>query len=166
MIFSSLMALMASSSIPPMPEDLMSSEHMGVMGSILLGMFKYFDLVAYVQLVVAAIIVWAGVDLLRLRVWARAAIEVFCWLAMVFHALLAALWIWMCVTVFSEFQNIPDHDAIPFSIDGMMYAGIVIGVVVIAALTVPLVLVLRYLRGSEARAAVAGHLTQAAREGS
>ncbi|MCL2297975.1 MAG: hypothetical protein FWC35_06925 [Proteobacteria bacterium] len=150
MVLGASMGLLIFASMPPMPEDMTPPEDMGfLLEAMVFGMFRYFGLFAAAQLVAAAIMIWAGIDLLRLRAWARMAVEVFCWLGLVSLVLFSVLWIGTWFTAFSEVPDTPD-----FNLGAMRYMGIAMFITTTAVFAVPLVLALRYLRGSEARAAV------------
>ena len=68
---------------------------------LLYGLFRYARLVALLQVVLAAVLVWAGVGLLRLRASARAALEGLSWLGLLYVAAVGAFW-WLAWTAFPD----------------------------------------------------------------
>ena len=143
MALSGFMALLALSAMPQMPEP---PPEFGLMALP----FRHIGVLMAAQFVVAVIALVAGIGLLRLRAWARTTVEVMCWLAIAYNLVFVVLWVsaWTSIAA-------PMMDTMP---DGggwaMRYAGPVMAIVMTAAMTVPLVLMIRYLRGPEARAAV------------
>ena len=109
------------------------------------------------QLPLAALVLWSGIDLLRLRPWARAANEVFCWLTLLALALYAlyALWQWLWPAA-SPASAADMQDLVGLDMAGLRTMVLVVEVVVLAVFFFPTLAVLRYLRGPQARAAVAG----------
>lgn len=143
MAFSGAMAVFAIRVLPQMPEP---PADFGPMALI----FRYLPQLIALQFGVAVLAVWAGLALLRGRAWARTAIEVLCWLAIAYHLVFAAAWVvgWMSITA-PMVESMPEFPA------AMRYAGPVIALVTTAGMMVPLGLMVWYLRGPRARAAVA-----------
>jgi hypothetical protein len=159
MVLGSLMGLLASAALGSVPDGMMlpdsamlpdGAESITPVLAVVLKVARYFWLASLVQLAVAVVAIWSGIDLLRLRAWARTANEVFCWLTLLVLALYAVFWVWLWLA-FPVPQDMADFD--PAS---MRIASIVMLVVIEAIFVVPTVAILRYLRGPQARAAVAG----------
>ena len=157
MVLGSVMGLLASAALGAMPDGMMLpdgaalAEDMGPIApalAILLKVVRYFWLASLAQLAAAVVVIWSGIDLLRLRAWARTANEVFCWLTLLVLALYAVFWVWLWLS-FPMPQDMPD-----FNPAALRIASIVMLVVIEAVFIVPTVVVLRYLRGPQARAAV------------
>jgi len=62
---------------------------------ILQGAFGSLALGLKVQMIFAAAVTFAAVSLLRLRSWARSAIEVLCWFSLCYVATFTLGWIWL-----------------------------------------------------------------------
>jgi hypothetical protein len=101
---------------------------------------------AAVVLVMAVIGLWAGIGLLRLRAWARIAIQVFCWL----YGIVIVAGLVMKLAAPFSFSGKVDYTASSWM--GLADFGFQAFVQIIVVFVV-----LRYLRGPEARAAVAGN---------
>ena len=114
------------------------------------------------QLPLGALVVWSGIDLLRLRPWARAANEAFCWLTLLALALYAlyALWQWLWPAA-SPAQSADMQELLGIDMAGLRTMIFVVEAVVLAVFALPTVAVLRYLRGPQARAAVGEEATAA-----
>jgi cation transport ATPase len=114
--------------------------------------FNQLRWLSIAQLPLAALVLWAGVDLLRRRAWARVANEVFCWLTLVGLALYALYaiqqWIGAPATPASDMQDLVGLDSA--ALRAIMFA---VRAVVVVVCVFPTWAVLRYLRGPEARAA-------------
>lgn len=129
---------------PTVPADMPSG--FVVMNSI----FQYFGLLIVVQLIVAALAVWSGIGLLRLKAWARTIIEVLSWLALAYCVGFGIFWVysWIAMT-----GHMPPNSSAPVDANAFQWLGAAMGVVVTAVFAVPLLIMIRYLRGTEARAA-------------
>lgn len=108
-------------------------------------LFRNFAVLIVLQCVVALVAIWAGVDLLRLKAWARSAVEVLSWLGLVWTVGFGAYWVYMWLSMTGQ---------APAGADMFQMMGAAMGVVVTFAFAVPLVIMIRYLRGHEARQAV------------
>lgn len=108
-----------------------------------------FDLLLGAQVVVAVLSLWAGVALLRLRSWARTAIEALSWLGLLYCVGFGIFWIYLWGSITGQMPP----DQMPVDPGTMRTIGAIIGVVLAAVFAIPLYLMIRYLRGPEARAA-------------
>ncbi|MBN1255800.1 MAG: hypothetical protein JXA50_11050 [Deltaproteobacteria bacterium] len=153
MIFSGGMGFMAFSfmqhmggeAAPPIPED--APFQFGVMEVI----FQHFGLIALVQIALAAFILIASIQFLRLRRWARTALEVIAWLGLVYFVGFGIFFVasWIAMT-----SNIPFSEGAsgPSPMFGIF--GAVMGFVVTLFWAVPLVVIIIFLRGKIIRGAV------------
>ena len=110
-------------------------------------LFEHWTDLSIAQIVLAVVVVIAGVGFLQLRPWARTAIEVLTWLSGL--ATLAFCWFWVQLAR-SLAAQLPDDPSFPFSA-GLF---ITVGVVVVAVCIVPLVVTIRVLRAPAIRAAM------------
>jgi hypothetical protein len=158
MALSSVMGLLAFAAMPVDMSDLSavlgSMEGMDAVMNMVLGWLKYFGLLAAaVHLAIAILVLWSGIDLLRLRAWARTANEIFCWLTLILLALCAVFWGWLWLSLpIAQAQNVLGFDPA-----AMRTVAIVMMTVVLAVLAIPTIAVLRYLRSPQVRAAISGH---------
>jgi hypothetical protein len=116
----------------------------GIMSDV----FPYFWVLATVQLLAAALLIVAGIGLLRLKAWARTAIEVLAWLGLAYNLGFGVFWLWSLAAMS---EGMP-KDAGPAAVVPTM---MVSGIVMIVAFSVPLVIVIRVLRGTNVREAIA-----------
>ena len=115
---------------------------------LLYGLFRYARLVALLQVVLAAVLVWAGVGLLRLRASARAALEGLSWLGLLYVAAVGAFW-WLAWTAFPELpQDRPELGQTAEQIE------IALMVLTLLLLALPAGATLWYLRRPDVRALV------------
>jgi hypothetical protein len=129
----------------PMPEGLPG--HFKVMW----GIFRYFDTLAILQILFALFIIITCIQFLKLRAWARAALEGISWLGLVFVAGFGIFWIISWISATSGIA-VAESTAGPPSIFGLI--GIVMGVTIMAIWAVPLVVIIKFLRGIHIREAV------------
>lgn len=111
-------------------------------------LFGYFWLLAAVQIVVAIAMIWSGAAFLRLRPWGRTVIEGITRMALVYNLAFGAFWIWLVAAMWSEAPAGADAATIVFPVF------ISFGAVMIAAFSVPMVVILRVLRGRTVRDAL------------
>jgi hypothetical protein len=122
-------------------------------------LFDAFWVVGALQLLIAAVMISAGVGLLRLRPWGRTGAEVLAWLGLVYNVSFGTLWCW---TLIEMTRNVPREAGAAGAIPMIMLA---FGVVMIVAFCVPLVVIIRVLRGKTVRNAIAaGHVVAVAHD--
>lgn len=114
-------------------------------------MLEYFDLLLVAQTMVAILALWAGIALLQLKAWARTTIEALSWLGLLYCLGFGVAWIYLWVSMTSRMPR----GQIPVDPATLEMIGAVAGVVITALFAIPLYLMIRYLRGTEVRAAVA-----------
>ena len=115
-------------------------------------MFENFSVLLVVQCVVAVVAIWAGIDLLRLKAWARLAIEVLCWLAVLWTVGFGIYWIHMWISMTGQ----APISAGPAGSHAFQVMGVVMDVVATLVFAIPLGIMIRYLRSREARSAFDG----------
>jgi hypothetical protein len=111
--------------------------------------FQNFGVFVGIQCIVALVGIWAGIDLLRLKGWARSAIEVLCWLGVVWTIGFAGYWVYMWISMTGE----APRGAGPIGTFQLM--GAIMGVFGMLIFAVPLGMMIRYLRGNQVREAIA-----------
>ena len=113
--------------------------------------FQHFGLIAMVQVALAVFILIASIQFLRLRRWARTALEVIAWLGLVYIVGFGIFWVasWLDIT-----SSIPVTEGTsgPSSIFDIV--GAIMGSVVALAWAVPLVVIIILLRGKTIRGAL------------
>jgi len=103
-----------------------------------------------VQFLVALLAIVSGIYLLRLHPWARTAIEILSWLAFIYSVGFGIYWVYMWISMTGNMpQSAASENAKTFQI-----MGTVMGIVVISIFSVPLGMMIRYLRGPVVRTAV------------
>jgi len=103
-----------------------------------------FELIMVLQLVVAIFAIVSGVYFLKLRKWARTAMEALTWLAVAYTVVLGVYGVYLWV---STIGGIP-VDQLPPGMENLKYIGVMIGVVVSLIFCVPFVIMLVKLRGA------------------
>lgn len=107
--------------------------------------FQNFAALVAVQCVIAVVALWAGIDLLRLKAWARSAVEVLCWVGVIWTLGFGIYWVYMWISMAGQ---------APAAADASRWIGAAMGAVVTLVFAVPLAIMIRYLRGNEARQAM------------
>lgn len=126
---------------------------MALISSIMMGMgaqdepdlpliFRLFPLIAIVQIGFAALGLISGIHFLKLRSWARHALEMLTWLCLLFLLAFMVYWVY-------EWLSMPSGGSTGFGI-----LGAVMGVVITAIYTIPLGIMLKYLRGETVKNAI------------
>jgi hypothetical protein len=118
--------------------------------SLMTFVFEHFGALLVVQFMVAILAILAGIHLLRLRPWARTAIEILSWLGMIYLVVFGISWIQGMAGVA---EHVPAGAASP-SAEMLQLLGTVIGVVMTAIFAVPLAIMIWYLRKPGVRAAI------------
>jgi hypothetical protein len=121
----------------PMPEGLPG--HLKIMW----GIFRYFDSLAIIQILFALFVIIACIYFLKLRAWARAALEGISWLGLLFVAGFGIFWVTSWINATSG-MAVAEGATGPPPIYGLI--GIVIGVTMMAIWAVPLVVIITFLR--------------------
>jgi hypothetical protein len=131
--------------MPPTPEG--APFQFGVMEVI----FQYFGLIAMMQVALAIFIIIASIQFLRLRRWARTALEVIAWLGLVYIVGFGIFWVvsWIGIT-----SNIPVTEGVSGPSPMFNIVGAVMGSVVALVWAVPLVVIIVFLRGKTIRGAL------------
>jgi hypothetical protein len=130
---------------PPIPEQ--APFQFSVMEVI----FQHFGLIAMVQVVLAIFIIIASIQFLRLRRWARTALEVIAWLGLVYLVSFGIFWVvsWLEIT-----SNIPVTEGAQGPTPMFNIFGAVMGSVVTLFWAAPLVVIIIFLRGKTIRGAL------------
>jgi hypothetical protein len=105
------------------------------------------------QIVLAVAGLWAGIALLRLHAWARTAIELLTWLTLAYTVDRGVVWTYTFKTLSGELARDTGLDVDPQMLQSVGMATVVVLTFVFA---VPLALMIRYLRGPQARAVTGG----------
>jgi hypothetical protein len=118
--------------------------------AVMNAVFQHFGLLLVIQTAVAALAIGSGIAFLKLKAWARTAIEGLSWFTLVYSAGFGVFWVYLWLSMTGR---IPQGE-VPVDPALLQIVGAVIGVVITAALVVPLWIMIRYLRSEEVRAAV------------
>jgi hypothetical protein len=131
--------------VPPVPEDIPGQLR------VMQFAFQHFELIAMVQCALAIFILIASIQFLRLRRWARTALEVITWLGLVYVVGFGIFWVvsWIGIT-----SNIPITEGTPGPSSLFNIVGAVMGSVVALFWAVPLVVIIIFIRGKTIREAL------------
>jgi hypothetical protein len=112
-------------------------------------LFQYFDSLALVQVAFAGVILYSAVMFLRLRPWARVSVEAITWLALVYVVGFGVFWVltWLRTVPVET----PPSVQVPSGAFQVLGGGM--GTVITLVFSVPLVVLLTFLRGTPVRAA-------------
>ena len=119
----------------------------GLLGFVL----ENIGLLIALQCVVVLISIWAGASLLRLRAWAKVAIEGLSWLGLLYIVGFGVYWLSVWFSIGGRMSG----DSGESGLDMVQTIGAVTGVVVTLTFAVPLGVMVWYLRGREVRDAIA-----------
>ena len=109
---------------------------------------RFYSAIAVVQLCVAVLTIVAGAAFLRLKTWARTALEVLTWLGLMYSVCFGVFWLWSLASML--------RTAAPGTGNGLGYVMFGFGLVTIFGFLIPLIIILRTLRGQTVRNAVLG----------
>lgn len=109
--------------------------------------FEYFTVIAAIQIIVAATMVWSGAAFLRLERWSRTVLEIITWLALTYVIAFGAFWLWTAASMWS----VAPSDAGPMNLAFPLF--LAVGAMMIVGMAVPLVVIIRVLRGATVRGA-------------
>jgi hypothetical protein len=140
----SLMKKMSGGEFPPMVEGMPGAFKASAF------MFKHFGLIAFLQILFAGFSLFAGIQFLRLRSWARTALEVIAWLGLTYIIGFGIFWIISWVSITSAIPA--EGAAAPPAAFNII--GAIMGAVVIAIFAVPAIVIIIFLRKPEVRRAV------------
>lgn len=134
MFFSAIMALFSSVMIGQMSQA--NSEVQQDMPVI----FRFFPLLAIIQIGLAIIGLVSGINFLKLKAWSRNSLEILTWILLLFMAGFGIFWEygWLSMST--------GHGPKGFDI-----MGAVMGVVIIGIYGVPLGIMVKYLRGDKVK---------------
>jgi hypothetical protein len=101
--------------------------------------FRQFGVEVTLQMLVGLVVVFCAVGLLRLRPWARPAIEALCWLGLIFVVCFSILWVFLWTGVIGEAASHPSsYRSLAVSITLLLTGGLALAfVVMIRALRRP-----------------------------
>ena len=113
--------------------------------------FRHFDVLAYFQIALASFIMLAGYYFLKLRNWARAALEVVSWLGAAYIIGFGIFWItaWTGATA-----TMPAAEQVPELPRLFSIFGVIMGAVVTISMAAPIGVAVWYLRSKTVRDAV------------
>lgn len=147
MAFSGIMGLLAFSAMPSMPRQLPHAADMPQGFASMMSMFRYFGWFIVAQLGLAALAVVSGIQFLKLRPWARTALEILSWISLIYVVGFGVFWLAMWSTITGQF---PQQDT-PVDMGTFKIVGLIMGVFVTLIFAVPLAIMIKYLRGKVVR---------------
>jgi lysylphosphatidylglycerol synthetase-like protein (DUF2156 family) len=149
-VFSGIMGLLMFAAMPTLQNELTQAPGMPQDFGLMTGMFRYFGWLVLVQLVLAAVAIVAGIQFLRLRNWARTALEILSWISLIYVVGFGLFWTstWSTVTEHFSQQNTP------FDIETFRIAGFGMAIFITLAFAIPLGIMIKYLRGKVIREAM------------
>jgi hypothetical protein len=131
--------------IPPVPEEIPGQLRVVKIA------FQHFELIAIVQCAFAIFVMIASIQFLRLRSWARTALEIIAWLGLVYLVGFGIVWVvsWIGIT-----SNIPLTEGVSGPSSMFNIVGVVLGSVVTVCWALLLVVIIIFLRAKTIRTAV------------
>lgn len=113
--------------------------------------FQYFDLLAVSQILLGIFLVIASIEFLELHAWARTALEILSWLGLILVVGSGIFWVicWISITASA---SMPGGTA---RLPGMSnLVGLAVGTAITAVWALPLIVVIKFLRGKTIRDAL------------
>jgi hypothetical protein len=155
MLLSGLITLGAGGTIRAMTQQMMAQSpgaaaRLPWQLRIMLGLIEYFTLVTWIQIALSIVALAAGIELLRCRAWARAALEGLTWLALIATLAVGALWLWGWLSLTPVMP-----EGLPLT-PGLRMAGAAMVAVIVVVGAAPLVFLIRALRRPAVYAAMLG----------
>jgi hypothetical protein len=151
MAMSGVMALLAYSMLKKMGGGQPLPLEMPTGVESMMFLLKHLGLLVFLQLAVSFITLVAGIAFLRLRAWARTAIEAITWLSLVYVVGFGFYSVYSWTRISGNIHM----GAAPVDTGAFTIVGLLIAVLLIAVFAVPLIMMIRSLRGQEIRGAVA-----------
>jgi hypothetical protein len=131
--------------MPPIPEELLNQFQ------ILRIIFQNFGIIALLQVALAIFVLMASIHFLKLRKWARNAVEIVAWLGLLYVVGFGIFWVVSWITITS---NIPVSEAPSGPPPMFNIIGAIMGCVVTVVWAVPLIIIIIFLRGKTIKDAV------------
>jgi hypothetical protein len=103
------------------------------------------------QTICAIFMLIVGIEFLRLRAWARTAIEILSWLCIVFAVMIVLFFITTWINIVSQMMAFEGNDG---SSSALNVLGIGVGIILMVLFVIPLLIIIRALRGKAIRDAV------------
>ncbi len=113
--------------------------------------FEYYVLISLFEIAGAIFVLIAGIQFLKLRKWARNALEIISWLSLVFTVVFGIYWVISWVSLSSK---IPIQEGVSGVPPMLGVFGAVMGGVVTLIWAAPLVVIIYFLRGKTIKEAV------------
>jgi hypothetical protein len=112
---------------------------------------QHSGLLLILQTIVAIFMLIAGIEFLRLRAWARTAVEILTWLCVVFAVTIVLFFIMTWINMVSQMMAFEDNGG---TLSMLTVVGIGVGLVLMVLFVIPLLMMIRALRGKAVRDAV------------
>ena len=111
-------------------------------------MFRYYDVLAILQVLVSVIILVTSIQFLRLKRWARTGIEIISWLALLYVLGFGTYWVvsWLSILSMPVKEAGPPVSPLVFDIFGA-----VMGAAITLIFAIALFVIIRFLRKEEIR---------------
>ena len=109
-------------------------------------LFRYFAAGAAIQMFFSVLAIWAAIGLLRLKSWARSAIELLCWFLFFWCVCFGVFWVYLWTYTATRGASVP-----------MLFLellGAIVGFGIAGLTSAPLLIMIRYLRSDEVHTAV------------
>ena len=149
MIFSGAMGYIAYTSMQKMSGGVPpASAGMPNSFQLMAIVFQHIELLTTVQVTFGVFIIFAGIYFLKLRPWARAALEVVSWLGLVYVLGFGIFALVSWISMSAKMPASPGAQGAPLMFNIM---GMVTGLIVMAVWAVPIVVIIKFLRGSTIR---------------
>ena len=126
-------ALLALIGFVMMPNDALNDPNIP-------GIFKYFPILIFFQIAFSILGLYSGINFLKLRKWTRITLEIQTWILLLFTSCFMVYWIYSWVGISSNAGDM-----------SFRIIGAVMGLVMSAIYIVPLIIMLRYLRGDKVK---------------
>jgi hypothetical protein len=130
--------------IETMPNEILES--LPGMGFVM----QYSGPLLILQTIVALFMLIAGIEFLRLRAWARTAVEILSWLCIVFAVVIALFFIMTWTNIVSQMMAFEENG----TSSTLNILGIGVGIILMVIFVIPLLMIVRALRGKAVRDAV------------
>jgi len=131
--------------IETMPDEILES--FPGMGFIM----QHSGFLLILQTICAIFMLVAGIEFLRLRAWARTAVEILSWLCIVFVVIIVLFFIMTWLNITSQMMAFEGNGG---ASSALSVLGIGVGIILMVIFIIPLLIIIRALRGKAVRDAV------------
>ena len=114
-------------------------------------MFRYFEILAFLQVILAGGLLVSAIQFLKLREWARKVLEGFGWFSISFVVLFTIFWIVIWTSIIGQ---IPDDQSSKIPVTAFAWIGPIMAVIINGFHSAAIILAIKFLRSAKIKNAM------------